>query len=123
MTASKLPSWPRAMRAETAAAYVGLSETDFLARARAGEFRAKSPSRPGQAAPSRIVLYCRDDLDRWIDQLFGIDGQAPAQSITDGTAALAAAIASRGKRRRNQTGSGNRGRQDPIRDLPEGRQL
>lgn len=51
--------WPRLMRAETAAAYLDVSKSTFLARI-APELREVRLS-PG------IVGWRREDLDRWLD--------------------------------------------------------
>lgn len=55
-----LPGWPRALRPELAAAYLGLSPSAFYA----------GPGRdvePVQLTP-RIKAWLREDLDAWLDK-------------------------------------------------------
>lgn len=95
------PSWPRAMRAELACKYCGLSQSDFMQRVQAGEFKPASPNRAGGGDKARISLYLRDDLDAWINRLFGVSGASP----TEQRAQLAEAINRR---------KGGRGRQNTL---------
>ncbi len=55
--------WPRLMRAETAAAYLDVSKSTFLARI-APELQEVRLSRG-------IVGYRREDVDRWLDAQAG----------------------------------------------------
>jgi predicted DNA-binding transcriptional regulator AlpA len=66
------PWVPRCLRAPHAAAYVGVSESWWLAEVRAG--RAPEPVRYGRA----ITVWLREDLDRWIDERAGRIAAMPA---------------------------------------------
>jgi predicted DNA-binding transcriptional regulator AlpA len=60
-----LPGWPRGMRAEFAAAYVGLSISSF----RTEVARGRAP-KPINLTLKRLV-WLKDDLDGWLDRLAG----------------------------------------------------
>jgi hypothetical protein len=55
------PAWPRALRPDLAAAYVGLSRNSF-------ERHCTVP--PIHVTPS-IKAWLREDLDRWLDERAG----------------------------------------------------
>lgn len=123
-SASTIPNaWPRCLRAPAAAAYCGLTESDFLARVVAGEIRAGArPTRPGTQAEARIVLYLRDHLDEWIDNLFGVAAQlqtAPAAepSLEDQRAELQARMRCQQAERRRRKGRDDGG-QGALRHAP-----
>lgn len=64
--ASRIPDqWPRAMRDDVAAAYVGLSTSLFRSKVKTRD--APAPIRIGT---SRIV-WLKEDLDQWLDELAG----------------------------------------------------
>lgn len=63
-----LPGWPRGLREDLAAAYVGLSQSAVHALRTRGEFPA-----PVSLTPGRIV-FLRDDLDAWLDRKAGRGG-------------------------------------------------
>lgn len=56
---------PRRMRADTAARYMDVSESTFLSRVGAGIY-------PLGKKEYGVTLWLRDDLDRHIDQQFGV---------------------------------------------------
>lgn len=60
-----LPGWPRGLREELAAEYVGLSVTSLHALRTRGEF-----PQPVALTKGRIV-FLRDDLDAWLDAKAG----------------------------------------------------
>lgn len=60
-TRAALPNWPRALRVEMAAAYLGMSEASF---------RRHVAIEPVQLAPG-ITAWLREDLDRWLDARAG----------------------------------------------------
>ncbi len=60
-----LPGWPRGLREELAAAYVGLSATLMRTERAAGRFPAPVPLTAGRQ------VWVRDDLDAWLDQKAG----------------------------------------------------
>lgn len=62
-----LPSWPRALRPELAAAYVGLSPSTFAAHCKIA---------PVQLTPG-IRVWLREDLDRWLDERAGRVAASP----------------------------------------------
>lgn len=62
-----LPFTPRALRAELAALYVGVSESWWLLEVKAG----RAPS-PVYLSP-RIPVWLREDLDAWLDEKAGRD--------------------------------------------------
>jgi predicted DNA-binding transcriptional regulator AlpA len=68
---SPLPGWPRGLREEMAADYVGLSKGTF--RTEVGAGRAPAPIR---ITPGRII-WLRDALDKWLDDLAGKPGAGP----------------------------------------------
>lgn len=55
------PAWPRALRAELAAAYVGLSTASFARHCAVA---------PIQVTP-HLKAWLREDLDRWLDERAG----------------------------------------------------
>ena len=57
-----LPNWPRRMKAPLSAAYVGESETKFLAKVRVGRW-------PQGIRDGGNVYWYREDLDARLDQL------------------------------------------------------
>jgi hypothetical protein len=69
-----LPGWPRGMREELAAGYVGLSVGTLRAERARGSITA-----PVQLTPGRIV-YLREDLDAYLDRKAG----RLATAATDG---------------------------------------
>lgn len=67
-----LPFTPRALRAELAALYVGVSESWWLAAVRAGDAPAAI------YLTTRIPVWLREDLDAWLDARAGrIAASAP----------------------------------------------
>lgn len=66
-----LPGWPVLLRAELAAAYVGMSRSTFDAAVKAGTAPAPAPSRVGG-----IRAWRRAELDAWAGQ--GDGTPAPA---------------------------------------------
>ena len=58
-----LPYWPRALGAEWAAAYVGLSVTTFR--------EGVAPSVPPFHLSERRLAWLRDDLDAWLEKQAG----------------------------------------------------
>ena len=71
-TYSELPDWPRAMRAPMAAAYLGISEWTLRKGARSGRY--PKPLKDGE-----VVVWLREDLDRWLDNLKGDQPNSNAQ--------------------------------------------
>lgn len=61
-----LPYWPRALRADLAAAYVGLGETTFR--------EIVAPDVPPIHLTGKRVAWLREDLDRWLDLKAGKEG-------------------------------------------------
>ena len=59
---------PRALRAEQAALYVGLSTSTFLAQV--------APAVPPVKLTVRRQVWLREDLDRWLDMRAGRAGSA-----------------------------------------------
>ena len=59
----EMPDWPRGMREDLAAAYVGLSVNGLRAKVEAGEIAP-----PKHHSPGRIV-YLKDNLDAYLDRL------------------------------------------------------
>ncbi len=68
-----LPGWPRGLREDLAAGYVGLSEAAFRSEVKAG--RAPQPVRITRAR----LIWLRDDLDRYLDRLAG--HAAPSEQV------------------------------------------
>lgn len=68
-------AWPRGMRAEVAAEYVGLSESTFLREVAAG----RAPAPVEITAGRRVWL--RDQLDGWLERLAGV-AVAPAVDLS-----------------------------------------
>lgn len=60
-----LPGWPRGLREELAAAYVGLSVSTVRALRHDGAFPAPVPLTRGRQ------VFLRDDLDAWLDRKAG----------------------------------------------------
>jgi len=75
-----LPGWPRALRAELAAAYLGLSRSMLHALVARGE--APRPTYLTRATP----VWLRDELDAWLDARAG---RAPASAKNSWDEALA----------------------------------
>lgn len=72
-----LPGWPRGLREELAAAYVGLGASTFRAQVDAGE--APKPVR----LTARRQVWLRDDLDRWLDRKAGSAASGFVQSAAE----------------------------------------
>ena len=79
----RLPGWPRALREDLAAAYVGLSASTFRA--------AVAPAVPAVRLSPGRVAWLRDDLDRWLDSRR--DGPRQAEEIDADIRALAERLA------------------------------
>ena len=79
-----LPAWPRGMRLEVAAAYLGLSPSSLSAAAKAG-----TAPKPIRITPGRII-WLKDDLDAWLNKQAG---RPPHGQETDGSAELDAYFA------------------------------
>jgi len=62
MTDRQLPHWPRRMKVDLAAAYVGESETKFLASVKAGKWP------PGNRDGGNVYWFI-EDLDAALDRL------------------------------------------------------
>lgn len=75
--ADRLPNWPRGLREDLAAAYIGLSITTF--RRERSEGRAPKPV---HLTPGRQV-WLREDLDNWLDQKAGATKDHPALRSTE----------------------------------------
>lgn len=60
--ASTLPGWPRALRAELAAAYLGMSRSVFDAAVRDGKIPKPIPT------VGVLQVWDRADLDAWLDE-------------------------------------------------------
>lgn len=73
MTERPLPGWPRGLREEFAAEYVGLSATTWR-----GEWKAGRAPQPVHITVGRQV-WLRDDLDRWLDAKAGRADDPPAK--------------------------------------------
>jgi predicted DNA-binding transcriptional regulator AlpA len=58
---AQMPDWPRAMRLDLAAAYVGLSPT---------QFRIVVDVAPVRLSQARVAWF-REDLDAWLDMKAG----------------------------------------------------
>ena len=66
-------AWPRGMRLEVAAAYLGLSQTTLLTESKAGRLPAPAFVTAGRR------IWDKKDLDAHLDRLFGRgDPTAPA---------------------------------------------
>jgi predicted DNA-binding transcriptional regulator AlpA len=73
-----LPDWPRGMRIELAASYLGISPSLLRAELVAGRFPA-----PVRISPGRVV-WLKEDLDRWLDAKAGRpNARAEAASDAD----------------------------------------
>ncbi len=70
-----LPGWPRALKVELAAAYVGLSVTSFR--------QMVMPSVPPVYLTEKRIAWLREDLDRWLDSRAGRASQAIRQNSWD----------------------------------------
>jgi len=66
---SRLPYWPRLLRAEKAAAYLDVSKTHFLATI--------APELTEVRLSQGVVGWLRDDLDRWLDGKAGRGAASP----------------------------------------------
>jgi predicted DNA-binding transcriptional regulator AlpA len=64
---SKMPGWPRAMRVQLAAAYVGMSPTHFLRLVNAGQI-----PKPFEQSPA-VLTWLKDALDEYLDGKAGRD--------------------------------------------------
>lgn len=71
MADRQAPTWPRGMRDELAAAYVGLGLSTFLR-----EVEADRAPRPVRLTPGRKV-WLKEDLDAWLDRLAGRPAPSP----------------------------------------------
>lgn len=60
-----LPGWPRGLKEELAAAYVGLSASSVRSLVASGDFPAAVQLTTGRK------VYLRDDLDRYLDRKAG----------------------------------------------------
>lgn len=69
-----IPAWPRGLREELAAEYVGLSVPTLRREVAAG--RAPKPTRLTRGRQ----VWLRDDLDAWLDRMAG---RAPASAAAD----------------------------------------
>ncbi len=68
LDAATLPDWPRGLREDLAAAYIGVSVGTLRDGAKTGNMPA-----PMRITPGRKV-WLRDVLDKWLDQKTGTDG-------------------------------------------------
>jgi prophage regulatory protein len=59
------PYWPRGLREELAAHYVGLSVSSIRSLRQRGEFPAPIPLSKGR------LVFLREDLDAWLDRKAG----------------------------------------------------
>lgn len=66
MTGRTLPGWPRGLREELAAAYVGMSVNGLRTKVEAGEIE------PPRRHSSGRIVYLRDNLDAYLDRLFNV---------------------------------------------------
>ncbi len=80
MSERPLPGWPRGLREEFAAEYVGLSVSTWRAECKAG----RAP-KPVHITVGRQV-WLRDDLDRWLDAKAGRTNDQPTIAIDAATA-------------------------------------
>jgi prophage regulatory protein len=69
-----LPNWPRGLREELAAEYVGLAPSTF--RREVTERRAPQPIR---LTPGRLV-WLKEDLDAWLDRVAGRSTASPRKN-------------------------------------------
>lgn len=67
-----LPHWPRRMPASLAAAYLGIEETKFRRKVRAGEY-------PSPRHDDGSVLWDKNVLDAWVDAWSGTDSKKVRQ--------------------------------------------
>ena len=67
MKPEDLPDWPRLMKAELAARYIGVSPSTLRMGSKVGQYPA--PLRDG-----KLCLWDRRLLDRWIDARSGLWG-------------------------------------------------
>jgi hypothetical protein len=75
---SRLPTWPRLLSAELAAAYLSISRTGFLDGVRRGQWPA--PIRQGKR-----TLWDKERIDRLVDVLSGLPSPSPASGETGGS--------------------------------------
>lgn len=73
MAERPLPGWPRGLREDLAAAYVGISVNGLRAKVEAGEIQ------PPRRHSSGRIVYLRDSLDAYLDRLFNV-ADAPITS-------------------------------------------
>lgn len=73
----RMPGWPRALRAELAAAYVGVSRATLHELVR----RAEAP-RPTYLTPG-IPVWLRDQLDAWLDARAGLGPASPRNTVDE----------------------------------------
>lgn len=71
MAERRLPDWPRGLREELAAEYVGLAPSTFRR-----EVGARRAPRPVALTPGRQV-WLREDLDAYLDRLAGRPAASP----------------------------------------------
>lgn len=62
------PYWPRGLREDLAAQYVGLSVSSIRSLRQRGEFPSPIPLTKGR------LVFLRDDLDAWLDKKAGRSG-------------------------------------------------
>ena len=74
-----LPGWPRGLSEPLAAAYVGLSESQW--RIEVNDGRAPQPQR---ITPGRKI-WLKDDLDTYLDRLFGKPHSQPQEASLPAT--------------------------------------
>lgn len=67
MATAALPNWPARLGEDMAAAYLGVSKTTFRDRWQRRTY--PQPIREGKR-----LLWSRTQLDRFVEQQFGIDG-------------------------------------------------
>ncbi len=72
-----MPHWPRALRAELAASYVGMGASAWLSMVR----RSEAPDPVYLSA--RIPVWLREDLDAWLDAKAGRTAASPASNPWD----------------------------------------
>jgi prophage regulatory protein len=60
-----LPGWPRGLREDLAAEYIGLSVSSIRTLRHRGQFPAPIPLTKGR------LIFLRDDLDAWLDRKAG----------------------------------------------------
>ena len=78
MIESRLPTWPRLLSAELAAAYLSISRTSFLDGVKRKEW--PQPIRHGKR-----TLWDRERLDRLVDVLSGLPPPSAPSGEADGS--------------------------------------